>query len=124
MLARPCPWAAASTSPLPHTCLRHIDCVRRTRADTCGHRSQHRARCVCAHPDPLSRGLHIFTLWGSGTGRGWPGPLAFLSSICSPRNPDTSGNETREKAEMTLTLPAEPECPESEAGEKLKRPFR
>lgn len=79
---------------------------------------------VCAHPDPVSRGLHIFTMWGSGTGRGWPGPLAFLSSICSPRNPDTLGNGIREKAEMTLTLPAEPEFLEKEAGEKWEKPFR
>lgn len=50
--------------------------------------------------------------------------MAFLSSIRSPRSTDILRNEIREKAEMTLTLPAEPELLESEAGEKWKRPFR
>lgn len=78
----------------------------------------------CTHTDPSLWGLHIFTMWGPGVGRGWPGSLAFLSSIRSPRSADILGNEIREKAEMTPTLPAEPEFLESEAGEKWKRPFR
>ncbi|XP_014395858.1 PREDICTED: autophagy-related protein 16-2, partial [Myotis brandtii] len=49
---------------------------------------------------------------------------AAKRTVSISENPDTSGNGTREKAEMTLTLPAEPEFLESEAGEKLKRPFR
>nr|KAF6324079.1 autophagy related 16 like 2 [Myotis myotis] len=49
---------------------------------------------------------------------------AAKRTVSISENPDTSGNETREKAEMTLTLLAEPEFLESEAGEKLKRPFR
>ncbi|XP_015412962.1 PREDICTED: autophagy-related protein 16-2 [Myotis davidii] len=49
---------------------------------------------------------------------------AAKRTVSISENPDTSGNGTREKAEMTLTLPAEPECLEGEAGEKLKRPFR
>ncbi|XP_070281670.1 protein Atg16l2 isoform X2 [Myotis yumanensis] len=49
---------------------------------------------------------------------------AAKRTVSISENPDTSGNGTREKAEMTPTLPAEPEFLESEAGEKLKRPFR
>lgn len=110
----------------------HIECtamVGREHIEAAGQVQTHvvikastRACRVCAHADPLPWGLHTLTMRGSGTGRGWPGPLAFLSSICSPRNPDTLGNGIREKAEMALTLPAEPEFLESEAGEK--RPFR
>ncbi|XP_070281669.1 protein Atg16l2 isoform X1 [Myotis yumanensis] len=48
---------------------------------------------------------------------------AAKRTVSISENPDTSGNGTREKAEMTPTLPAEPEFLESEAGEKLKRPF-
>ncbi|XP_036991596.2 protein Atg16l2 isoform X6 [Artibeus jamaicensis] len=43
-------------------------------------------------------------------------------SICE--SPDALGTGIKEKAEVTLTLPAEPEFLASEAGEKWKRPFR
>ncbi|XP_045433589.1 protein Atg16l2 isoform X2 [Pipistrellus kuhlii] len=46
---------------------------------------------------------------------------AAKRTVSISENPDTSGNGTREKAEVTLPLPAEPEFLESEAGEK--RPF-
>ncbi|XP_036991597.2 protein Atg16l2 isoform X2 [Artibeus jamaicensis] len=42
-------------------------------------------------------------------------------SICE--SPDALGTGIKEKAEVTLTLPAEPEFLASEAGEKWKRPF-
>lgn len=69
-------------------------------------------------------GRHIFTISVTGAGRDWLGPFTFLSSIPSPRNPDTLGDVIREGAEMTPALPAEPEFLDSEAGEKWKRPFR
>ncbi|CAK6449005.1 unnamed protein product [Pipistrellus nathusii] len=47
---------------------------------------------------------------------------AAKRTVSISENPDTSGTGTREKAEVTLPLPAEPELLESEAGEK--RPFR
>ena len=50
--------------------------------------------------------------------------MAALNSIPSSRSPDTLGTGIKEKAEVTLTLPAEPETLASEAGEKWKRPFR
>lgn len=68
---------------------------------------------------PSSLGLHILTV----VRRGWPGPLAILSLILSPRSPDTLGDGIREEAD-TLALAAEPAFLESEAGEKWKRPFR
>ncbi|KAM8815830.1 protein Atg16l2 isoform 2-T2 [Rhynchonycteris naso] len=49
---------------------------------------------------------------------------AAKRTVSISENPDTPGNGIREKAEMTLTLPAEPEFLEGEAGEKWKRPFR
>lgn len=52
------------------------------------------------------------------------GPLAIPSSVPSSRSPDTQGIGIKEKVEVTLTLPAEPEFLASEAGEKWKRPFR
>ncbi|XP_036115732.1 protein Atg16l2 [Molossus molossus] len=49
---------------------------------------------------------------------------AAKRTVSISESTDILGDEIREKAEMTLTLPAEPEFLESEAGEKWKRPFR
>ncbi|XP_066106658.1 protein Atg16l2 [Saccopteryx bilineata] len=49
---------------------------------------------------------------------------AAKRTVSISESPDTPGNGIREKAEMTRTLPAEPEFLEGEAGEKWKRPFR
>ncbi|XP_066223985.1 protein Atg16l2 isoform X2 [Saccopteryx leptura] len=49
---------------------------------------------------------------------------AAKRTVSISESPETPGNGIREKAEMTRTLPAEPEFLESEAGEKWKRPFR
>lgn len=50
--------------------------------------------------------------------------MIFLSFIPFPRSPDTIGSVIKERAEITLTLPAETQFLESETGEKWKRPFR
>lgn len=77
------------------------------------------------HPHgPLITGSAHVLLVGCCGREGWPGPLAFLSSISFPRNPDTPGDGIKEGVEMTLALPAEPQFLESEADEKCKRSFR
>lgn len=62
-------------------------------------------------------------VFATGVRRSWPGPVAFLSFIPSPRSPNPLGDGITEGAEP-LALAAEPELLESEAGEKWKRPFR
>ncbi|XP_054432114.1 protein Atg16l2 [Pteronotus mesoamericanus] len=49
---------------------------------------------------------------------------AAKRTVSISESPDTPGIGTKEKAEMTLTVPAEPQFLENEAGEKWKRPFR
>ncbi|XP_035884740.1 protein Atg16l2 isoform X2 [Phyllostomus discolor] len=48
---------------------------------------------------------------------------AAKRTVSISESPDTLGVGIKEKAEVTLTLPAEPEFLASEAGEKWKRPF-
>ncbi|XP_053781507.1 protein Atg16l2 isoform X3 [Desmodus rotundus] len=48
---------------------------------------------------------------------------AAKRTVSISESPDTLGTGIKEKAEVTLTLPAEPETLASEAGEKWKRPF-
>ncbi|KAF6102203.1 autophagy related 16 like 2 [Phyllostomus discolor] len=49
---------------------------------------------------------------------------AAKRTVSISESPDTLGVGIKEKAKVTLTLPAEPEFLASEAGEKWKRPFR
>ncbi|KAM5316021.1 protein Atg16l2 isoform 2-T2 [Glossophaga mutica] len=48
---------------------------------------------------------------------------AAKRTVSISESPDTLGGGIKEEAEVTLTLPAEPEFLASEAGEKWKRPF-